>query len=177
MNKEIYAAADCHPAISLYDLREIAEEVRQTYFSQIPKYSIELHRFESEDIFLQTAPVISSLVNDRYFRKYKLQYNPRLLACPPSRDALIAILVHEFEHIKDYHEFTLGQLSNLLVKYVTSKKFVSNYERSTDVKACKKGQARGLKEYRLWQKQFLNPKQLATKRRNYLTPEELTKLE
>lgn len=146
---------NCYPAISLYKLRNMTELVRQQYFSKIPYYSIVLESIKLEDTFLQTQPVIFSLFNDRYFRRYKLQYNSTLLACPPSSLALEAILVHEFEHVNDYHQAKIGELITLVAKYMSSKEFIRTYERVTDLKACAKGKSQGLKEYSEWQLQFL----------------------
>jgi hypothetical protein len=178
MSLGLYARAhqdfeECSKPLDLFELSKIIDAVRSTYFKQIAKHNIVIEKFNSADSFFQTQPVVSSLFDNLYFRKYKIQYNPQLFSCPPSRKAIVAILVHEFEHINDYFESSAFKLLTFSSKYVISSNFSTKYERATDLKACKKGQAEGLKEYREWLYQQLNEKQIALKRKKYMTPEEL----
>jgi len=88
-------------------------------------------------------------------------------------ESIEAILVHEFEHIKDYDSMSSVKIGEMGSKYALSKKFRSKYERQTDVKALRKGLGAGLIGYRNWIYEKLSPKQLLLKKRYYLTPEEI----
>ncbi len=169
------ADAACDEPISLYELSNLVDDVRSTYFKHIARHNITMESFNSSEAFFQTQPVVGTLLGNVYFRKYKLQYNPRIFFCPPSRKAIHAILVHEFEHINDYYESSAVELLGFATRYKVFSKFRKNYERETDKKACAKGQAEGLIEYREWIYDKLTPKQLESKKAQYLTPEELRK--
>lgn len=165
--------AECGDRLTLFELTKMVNYTRSTYFKQISANNIQLESFNSSEVYFQTQPVIKSLIGNTFFRKYKLQYNPKVFSCPPSRKAIQAILVHEFEHINDYFKSSVKELINFGIKYALLPNYKAKYERATDVKACKKGFAQGLIEYREWIYTQLTPKQLKKKQEIYLTPEEL----
>lgn len=54
-----------------------------------------------------------------------------------------------------------------------SKSFTASFERGADLQAIKRGYGAGLKEYRTWLYQNIPAKQIAAKKRNYFSPEEI----
>lgn len=88
-------------------------------------------------------------------------------------EALEAIMVHELEHVVDYTGWSSARLIKHGAKYSLSMKQKINYERATDNKVLAKGLHEGLAQYREWIYQWLTPKELLSKRRIYLTPEEI----
>lgn len=168
----------CDKPLTLHELSQEVEMIRRKFFNHIMKHNIVLESFQSEKNYFQTKPIISSLFRNTFFKKYRLQYNPNIFSCPPSRKALTAILVHEFEHINDYYHASKQKLAYFAGKYYFSRKFKSRYERETDLKACAKGRVyiEGLIEYREWIYERLTSRELSKKKRNYFTPDELRKM-
>lgn len=168
------AVADtCLPKLDLKSFEQILNNTRETFFPELKNENIGITTFTSDAYFLQVQPVFKTLVGKRSARKYSVQLNLKLLDCPPSEEVLEAILVHELEHVKDYTKWSTAKLLKHGARYSSSFKFRAAYERETDHKTLEKGLHVGLAGYRTWIYQWLNPKELAQKRRLYLTPEEI----
>ncbi len=155
----------CLPAMSLDHFKTLVQSSKDQYFPELRKVNIGVSTFRSDAYFLQAQPNIK--------RQYFIQLNLKLLECPPSEDALVAILVHELEHVKDYIGWSSAKLIKHGIVYSASMKVKIAYERQTDRKVLEKGLHTGLAGYRDWVYQWLTPKELARKRRIYLTPEEI----
>lgn len=167
-------AQECSPSLSLEQFNQILLETKEAYFSELANISIELKTFQSQAYFLEVAPVTKTLVSgSREGRSYRMRVNQKLLACPPLKGSLQAILVHELEHIRDFSGWSTVKLAKHAIRYSLSFKFRSRYERSTDQKVLEKGLGPGLAGYRNWVYQWLSPKDLELKRSIYLTPEEI----
>jgi hypothetical protein len=149
------------------------ETTKEQYFPELNKTTIGVTTFSSDAYFLQAQPKIKTLVGNRLKRQYSVQLNLKLLECPPPEDALVAILVHELEHVKDYIGWSSGKILKHGVLYSTSMEVKVAYERQTDRKVLEKGLHEGLAGYREWIYQWLTPEDLANKKRIYLTPEEI----
>ncbi len=167
------AGAVCHLSITSDEFKDLVDRTRQHYFPELSGLNISIREFNSDAYYLQAKPNYKSLFKKKHFRKYYVEINTRLLSCPPSMESIEAILVHEFEHIKDYNTMSSVKIGEMGSKYALSKKFRSKYERQTDVKALEKGLGAGLIGYRNWIYAKLSPKQLLLKKRYYLTPEEI----
>ncbi|MBY0517568.1 MAG: hypothetical protein K2P81_11695 [Bacteriovoracaceae bacterium] len=163
----------CYPSITDKEFDNLVTETKISYFPQLLNLSISIKKFNSDAYYLQASPDYKSLVKKKASRKYFIEINTKLLNCPPSMESLEAILVHEFEHLNDYNKMSSVTIADLGIKYATNKKFRTRYERKTDEKALKKGIGHGLIGYRNWIYSRLTPKQLATKKRYYFTPEEI----
>lgn len=173
MAVSVNAAELCAPKISIDQFTNLLESTIEQFFPELSEESIGVSTFRSDAYFLQAQPVVKTLIGKRGKRKYNVQLNLRLLDCPPSEDALRSILVHELEHVKDYTNWSSAKLAKHGVRYSTSLKFRSRYERATDAKVLEKGLNSGLADYRVWVYQWLSPKELNRKRYIYLTPEEI----
>jgi hypothetical protein len=169
------ASADvlCHPPMSLTSFNEILWRTKDAYFPELKNEKIILKTFRSDAYFLQAQPEIKTLIGKRNLRVYSVQLNLKLLDCPPSNDALEAILVHELEHVKDYTKWSAAKIAKHGFYYASSLDFKKKYERQTDKKTLEKGLHLGLAGYRDWVYQWLTPKDLKRKRFIYLTPEEI----
>jgi hypothetical protein len=166
-------AFDCLPAITLEQFQQTLETTRSTYFPEIPADQLSVTTFESDAYFLQAQPKVKSLVRSGPKRHYKVELNTKLLNCPPSMEALVAILAHELEHVLDYMHWSSVRVVNHGIKYSLSGKVKIKYERETDQKVVERGLSEGLAQYREWVYQWLTKKDLKRKREIYLTPEEL----
>ncbi len=166
-----FAGPDCHPRITLPELRELVEGVRDAYFPALDDRDLPFQNYDSEEYFFQASVNISELLRGR--KKFCLDVNERLLNCPPSKAALTSIIVHELFHFHDYQSLPLLGVSKLGIRYAASKKFRRNYERQTDLRTLELGHGPGLSEYREWLYEMLPPKAVKTKKYYYLTPEEI----
>ncbi len=166
-------AQDCAPAMTLEDFKFELESVRSRFFSDIPAEKLGIKTFRSDAYFLQAQPYLSTLVKPRSKRRYNVQLNLKLLDCPPSDLALEAILIHELEHVRDYVNWSSAEIVGHGAKYALSCGKKVSYERATDQKVLELGRGEGLAQYRECVYQWLTPKDLAKKRRIYLTPEEI----
>jgi hypothetical protein len=163
----------CAPAITMSEFEAVVEKTRADYFSEIPKNNLIITTFTSDKYFLQAQPKALTLLKNRVHRVYEVQLNTRLLKCPPVEEALVAILAHELEHVKDYMNWTSAKIVSYGIKYSLDFDLKVHYERATDQKVLSMGLGEGLALYREWVYQWLTKKQLEQKRKIYLTPEEI----
>lgn len=167
------SSVTCEEKIDRSDVLQLMEKLRNEHFPMLKDTSIEIKEFDSDAYYLQTKPKILKLIGPKRKRVYFLEVNKNLYSCPPPAKGLEGILVHELEHINDYENMSTVQIAALGIKYATSKKWRSEYERGTDLKAVKKGYAKGLSLYRKWIYPKLSEKELELKKYYYMTPEEL----
>lgn len=172
------AAGDfCPRQTTRPEIATVISHVKEKYFPELAAVDVSIKEFSSDSYFLQAQPQVGSLLNKKEKRKYFVILNPKLYDCSPSQAALEAILVHEFEHIIDYESDSSVQIIGNGLHYVLGKKYRANYERSTDLKAIKKGVAAGLIEYRQWLYLRLSEKALKLKLYYYLNPQEIKQVE
>lgn len=165
--------ATCLPPITIESFNSLMNATKEQFFPELNNVSINVSTFRSDAYFLQAQPRIKTLVKNRIKRQYLVQLNLELLDCPPREDALKAILVHELEHVKDYTGWSSAKIAKHGAHYSTSMSLKVAYERQTDRKVLEKGLHIGLAGYREWVYQWLTSKELARKRKIYLTPEEI----
>ena len=163
----------CLPPMTIEQFKAMVQSSRDLYFPELSNLKIEVSTFRSDEYFLQAQPKIRTLLRGGSKRCYLIDLNLKLLDCPPPEEALTAILVHELEHIKDYTGWSSFKIARFGVHYSTSMKLKTRYERETDHKVLEKGLHSGLAGYREWLYQWLSPKELARKKKIYLTPEEI----
>lgn len=105
---------------------------------------------------------------------YRIGYNPKIFDNQISDEALKGVLAHELIHTEDYVQGnTFNSIIPIGVK-VSFKESRVQYERKTDLKVIVKGLGRELFEYRNWQYPLLSEKELLVKKKEYLTPEEIS---
>ena len=85
-------------------------------------------------------------------------------------------MAHELTHSEHYYRgTTLRTILPIGIK-VLRKKSRAKYERKTDKEVVLKGFGEELKAYRVWQYRLLSPEDLETKKKEYLTPEEIDEI-
>ncbi len=169
----VHASPSCLPEISIDDFKTQLQNVREEFFPELAHEKIEVVTFRSDAYFLQAQPEAKSLFGKKVKRKYNIRLNLKLLECPPDKDSLEAILVHELEHVKDYTGWSAKKMISHGIKYVKSLQFKADYEHATDRKVLEKRLNIGLAGYRVWVYDKLDPKDYEKKRFIYLTPEEI----
>lgn len=158
------------PPTTVADVEALLEVARSAYVS-LDGVAINLFALSSSSVFFQANLDITTIEEPPLERSYSLQYNPALFDDPPSRAAVGAILVHELKHILDYTEMSAEELVDFTVWYLSED--VSEYERATDEYALEAGCGEGLIAYREWLYDHIPPDAIASKRRDYYTPEEI----
>jgi len=106
-------------------------------------------------------------------RQYKIGVNPIVFDKNIPDEALNGVLAHELIHTEDYAS---GNTFNTLIPIgfrILKKKTRIQYERKSDLKVIMKGLEKELIAYKNWQYPLLSPKDLVTKKKEYLTPEEV----
>ena len=161
----------CSIPLSDESFADIVNDVRHAYFPELARLRIPIRHFHQAGYYLQAGVNHAQLLIGK--KRYHLDVNPEMLACPPNDNALRAILVHEFEHFRDYHRRSASEVVALGIRYATSRGFRARYERRTDEKVLRQHLGTGLHDYRLWLYQLLPPKQLRLKRIYYYTPSEI----
>lgn len=169
----VHASPNCLPEISIDDFKAQLQNVRAEFFPELADETIKVVTFRSDAYFLQAQPAVRSLIGKREKRKYNIRLNLKLLECPPDKESLEAILVHELEHVKDYTGWSASKILSHGVKYMSSLQFKADYEHATDRKVLQKQLNIGLAGYRVWVYGKLDSKDYERKRIIYLTPEEI----
>ncbi len=135
------------------------------------KYKLKFHTIKSSKYFLE-----SNFTIGRFFfgvPKYRIGVNPIIFEKEINDLALEGVLVHELVHSRDYYNgSTIRSIIPIGLK-VSRKKSRAQYERKTDLQTIMLGYGSGLLAYKAFQYPLLNEKELKTKRREYLTPEEI----
>jgi hypothetical protein len=161
-------------ADSVASIQTLVDEARKREFGELAAYTVVLDPLESESDFFTADVDTTTIGKPPAERTYRVRYNPKLLADPPSNRAVLAILVHELKHVLDYtKKATEAELVDFGVKYALDQPFRTGYERATDEHALSRGYGEGLKDYRHWLYERVTPDKLEEKRRDYYTPEEI----
>ncbi len=169
-----FAADSCLPSITRPELRSIIDEVISAHFPGLAAHSLPFVDCTSKSYFFQASIDKKALLSGK--KKYYIEVNNKLLECPPTHEALRAIVTHELVHFSDYENLSVAGLIKLGVRYSVSKKIRRRYERQTDTRAIGLGEAPGLILYREWLYPQLSPKDLKVKQYYYLVPDEIRTL-
>ena len=165
------AASNCSTPISEERFQDLVTDVRQEFFPDLAHLNIPIRKFHQASYYLQAGVKKAALLIGK--KRYHLDVNPFMLACPPEVEALRAILVHEFEHFRDYDGRSANEVVALGLRYATCKQLRARYELGSDEKALQLHLGEGLKAYRVWLYQWLSPKELRKKQTYYYTPAEI----
>ncbi|MGI9056352.1 MAG: hypothetical protein ACR2F2_11185 [Pyrinomonadaceae bacterium] len=158
--------------------KKIANEKTRILLSQIVRKSypeladekINVKTFESEKTFFKARFSITRFLT---FRKlnYIIFVNPVIFKSEISGEAVSAILAHELAHILYYDEKNRFELIGLAS--LTDKSFTAKFERKADLQAIRRGYGAGLIKYREWLYANIPKKNLAEKKRDYFSPDEI----
>ena len=156
------------------ELRDLLEHVRERLFDELAVVRPTLIAnpvSENESSFLQANLEPASALQTRLRRQYVVRYSPVLLQDPPPARAVAAILAHELRHIADYAALDTLAFAGFGLGYLLLDP--APYERQTDTWVVELGCGAGLKDFRRWLYERLDPQSLEEKRRRYLTPDEI----
>ena len=135
------------------------------------KFRLKFHTIKNPQYFLESNFTIGRFLFG--IPSYRIGVNPLVFKKGIPADALEAILAHELVHTEDYYNgSTLRTIIPIGYKVSRKKKRIQ-YERKTDLKTIMYGYGKGLISYKNFQYPLLNKEQLAKKKKEYLTPEEI----
>ncbi|TNF28523.1 MAG: hypothetical protein EP319_08800 [Deltaproteobacteria bacterium] len=150
----------------------LAELIDSTHSSlRKPRLKIKLHTIDNPAYFFESNFGVGRALLG--MKRYKIGVNPLVFDKNIPDDALKGVLAHELIHTEDYAS---GNTFNTLIPIgiaVLKSKTKIQYERKTDLKVILKGLEKELIAYKNWQYPLLNPNDLRTKKKEYLTPEEI----
>jgi len=126
--------------------------------------------FKSASDFFRARPRIPDFFVKKDLR-YVILVNPRAYELEVPEDGVEAILAHELSHVVYLKK--RNRLRHLALLRLLSGSFVRDFERRTDLEAISRGYGEGLKVYRDWLYQHIPQENLAEKRRDYLSSEEI----
>ncbi len=152
----------------------IVEEVRIASYPELNDAEIEIELFDSQSDYFQTRFTFTSFLLGRKLRCL-LKVNRNLFADNVPDDGLRAIIAHELGHALYFKSGNRIKLLGLV--RLVCKGFTARFERGTDMQAIARGYGQGLKSYRAWLYGQIPTKNLAEKKRNYFSPEEIDVLE
>jgi len=148
----------------------LIERIRSASYPELTTAEIELRPFQKTSDFFRVRPRIADVFARKNLR-YIIQFNPRVYELQAPENGMEAIIAHELGHVAYLNK--RNRLKHLGLLRLLSGSFVSNFERRTDLEAISRGYGEGLKTYRQWLYQHVPQKDLAEKRRDYFSPEEI----
>lgn len=153
--------------------RTIIAEIVEKSYPELKDAKIRVKTFDSKANYFQSQFSISRFLTCRTLR-YNLYVNPEVFNKNAPEDAVRAIVAHELAHIFYYSERNRFELLGLVS--LINKGFTTKFERRADLEAIDRGFGEGLIKYRQWLYQNIPAKNLAEKKRNYFSPEEIEKM-
>lgn len=150
----------------------IAEIVEKSY-PELKKAKINVRTFQSNANYFQSQFSVPRFLTCQKLR-YNIYVNPEVFRKNAPEDAIRAILAHELAHVLYYSERNRFELLGLIS--LIDKSFTANFERRADLQTIARGYGEGLIKYRRWLYQNIPVKNLAEKKRNYFSPEEIEKM-
>jgi len=160
----------CQTINPLERTNALVKEVINQSYPELKQTDIAVKTFDSDSDYFRAQFSIPRFMTFRKM-KYVVLVNPKIYQTSISETAMKAILAHELSHVLYYqnkNRFELLGLVNLLDGGFTQK-----FERKADLEAIARNYGVGLTEYRLWLYQNIPAKNIAEKKRNYFTPEEI----
>lgn len=150
----------------------IAEIVEKSY-PELKDVKIRVKTFASKANYFQSQFSFTRFLTCQKLR-YNIYVNPEVFNKNAPEEAIRAILAHELAHVFYYSERNRFELLGLVS--LINKGFTTKFERRADLEAIDRGYGEGLIKYRQWLYQNIPAKNLAEKKRNYFSPEEVEKM-
>lgn len=158
---------------SIQKTQKIISEVVKKSYPELKNKRIEVKIFQSESDYFRAR-----FSYNKYLTFQKMRYivfaNPQVFAKNAPENGIRSIIAHELAHVLYFAERNRFELLGLVS--LSSKSFTQKFERRADLEAISRGYGDGLKEYRAWLYQNIPQKNLAEKKRNYFSPEEIDKV-
>ncbi len=150
--------------------KSYVSEIAEKSYPEIKLQKIHYKTFESDSNFFKARFSFGRFLTFRPMR-HLVYINPKVFALSVPENGIGAILAHELAHVLYYtkkNRFELLGLASL-----ASKGFTRKFERKADLEAIARGYGEGLIAYRKWLFKSIPKADLAGKRRNYFSPEEI----
>ena len=164
------ATTDDTERTALEQARLLLESVRAASYPELKDADIRARLFSSDRDFFRTRFDVARYLAGRTMRFF-VEANPKAFELRAPEEGLRAIMAHELGHVYDFTRGTRVRLLGLV--RLASKSYNARFERRTDLRAISRGYAKGLAEYRRWLYVNVPAKELAEKRRDYFSPEEI----
>jgi hypothetical protein len=148
----------------------LIERIRTSSYPELQTTQIQARPFESTSDFFRARPRIPDVFMKKNLR-YVILVNPRAYELEVPEDGVEAIIAHELSHVAYLKK--RNRLKHLALLRLLSGSFVRDFERRTDLEAISRGFGEGLKVYRHWLYHHIPQKNLAAKRRDYLSSQEI----
>jgi len=153
--------------------RALVVEVIAASFPELTKYRLTINSFNGDTTYFKTRFSISDYLTFRGL-KIVMSVNPCVYALGAPPDGLRAIIAHELAHADYYRRKNVFGLIGLI--RLADGGSVAKFERKTDLVAIERGYGEGLIKYRRWLYENVPEGNLASKKRDYFTPEEIALL-
>lgn len=152
---------------------KIVNEVIAKSYPELVNTNIKIKTFQSKTDYFKAR---FSFTNFLTFQKIQtiIFVNPLVFEKNAPENGIRAILAHELAHALYYQGKNRLQLFGL-VKLLNGESS-AKFERGADLVAIFRGYGKGLIEYREWLYTNIPPQNIAIKKRNYFTPEEINLL-
>lgn len=166
--------------------------VRNEIVPELAEYYVGVETVISNNgYFLSSSPSPATLAVGAPMRIYDVNVNPQLFNesfGPEGKDnftlAMPAILTHELCHSVDYISMNLFEFATWAAAYQVNYNYLIAYEHATDVCVLLRDEKHrfkyqlgiGLMQYRVWVYAAVehSPEQLAAKKREYMTPKQIS---
>jgi hypothetical protein len=152
----------------------IVQEVVKASYPELKNADIQVQTFHSASDYFRTSFSFGRFLSAKKMR-YFIKVNPRVFALNAPEEGVRAIVAHELGHAFAFHRKKRICLLGLV--RLSSKGYITTFERRTDLQAILRGYSEGLKAYRMWLYQNIPAKKLTEKRRNYFSPKEIEAIE
>ncbi len=162
------ASDDARSAIE--KTRRLLGEIIEKSFPELDAGKIKVKAFRSRSNFFKARFSLTRYLTFRSVRT-TVFVNPLVFERDAPEQGVRAILAHELAHALYYKEKNRLELLGLVS--LIKDGFTAKFERRTDLAAIKRGWGEGLIAYREWLYKNVPPENLAAKKRDYFTPEEL----
>lgn len=167
----IYISAQSVPTESVVEkTKKIVDDIIEKSYPELDAKKISVKTFKSPSVFFKAQFSLSRFLTFRGMRT-TIFVNPFIFERNAPEEGIQAILAHELGHALYYRERKHIQLIGLVS--LIDGGFTAKFERRTDLIAIERGYGEGLIKYREWLYENVPPNNLAEKRRNYFTPEEI----
>lgn len=150
--------------------QKMLNEIVERSFPELDAKKIRIKTFESHSTYFKTQFSISRFLTFRELRT-TIFVNPLVFESNAHEEGIRAILAHELGHALYFKEKNRFELLGLVS--LVNGGFTAKFERRTDLIAIERGYGDGLIKYREWLYENVPPNNMAEKRRNYFTPEEI----
>ena len=164
------AQRDKNEKISIAETMRIVTKIVEKSYPELRDAQISVKTFESRSDYFRSSFSVSRFLS---FRKlhYTIFVAPRVFEKKAPPTGIRAIIAHELAHTAYYRRQNRFELFGLVA--LRSNSFTARIERGADLQAIKSGYGAGLRNYREWLYQNIPAEQIARKKRDYFSPEEI----